>query len=509
MGRHSKNGIGNELQDYSRWTNYFARVMTTVYMDADVNVLTTAWEDTREITSDTGQSFSQYAPLIRNSVRDGLLGLADVVGRVVINPKTNNRGVILAGSDAIFAKNRLDERTVSAIEDLFKFGVQAMFQLHPYQTKLVNQARQKLAAGSNSVLLVSPAGSGKSVIIAEIARLAVERGGHVMFMVHRQELVNQIVQTFQADEIDLRDTTIMTVGKIANRLVSLPRPTLIITDESHHSLAKTYRKIYDYYADIPRLGFSASPWRMNGKGLGDVYEAMVEGPSVKWLIEHHYLAPYDYYAPTLIDVQKLQMSSTGDYTNKSMDAAVPKAIFGDVVSHYRHLANGRQAIVYAHNIEASKQVVEAFRSAGISAVHADAKTPKAQREKIMRDFKAGDITVLSNVDLISEGFNVPDVGVIIMLRPTASLVLDIQQSMRGMRYKPGKRSIIIDHVANAYRFGLPDTEHHWSLHDRPKKKRRMRKDHQSKRAMHVLQSYQRNVEFVRFAVMNLKLSHQK
>lgn len=122
MGRHSKNGIGNELQDYSRWTNYFARVMTTVYMDADVNVLTTAWEDTREITSDTGQSFSQYAPLIRNSVRDGLLGLADVVGRVVINPKTNNRGVILAGSDAIFAKNRLDDRTVSAIEDLFKFG---------------------------------------------------------------------------------------------------------------------------------------------------------------------------------------------------------------------------------------------------------------------------------------------------------------------------------------------------------------------------------------------------
>lgn len=292
-----------------------------------------------------------------------------------------------------------------------------------------------------------------------------------MFMVHRQELVNQIVQTFQADDIDLQDTTIMTVGKVANRLSRLPRPTLIITDESHHSLAKTYRKIYDFYSDVPRLGFSASPWRMNGQGLGDVYEAMVEGPSVKWLIENHYLAPYDYYAPTLIDVQKLQTSSTGDYTNKSMDAAVPKAIFGDVVSHYQHLANNRQAIVYAHNIEASKQVVEAFQSAGISAVHADAKTPNAQRERIMRDFKAGEITILSNVDLISEGFNVPDVGVIIMLRPTASLVLDIQQSMRGMRYKPDKRAIIIDHVANAYRFGLPDTEHTWTLSDRPKKKK--------------------------------------
>lgn len=347
-----------------------------------------------------------------------------------------------------------------------------MFQLHPYQKELVNQAREKLADGHKSVLLVSPAGSGKSVIIAEIARLAVERGGHVMFMVHRQELVNQIVQTFQADEIDLQATTIMTVGKIANRLNRLPRPSLIITDESHHSLAKTYRKIYGFYADVPRLGFSASPWRMNGQGLGNVYEAMVEGPSVKWLIDHQYLAPYDYYAPTLIDVQKLQTSSTGDYTNKSMDAAVPKAIFGDVVSHYQHLAGGRQAIVYAHSIEASKQVVEAFQSVGITAVHADAKTPKGQRDRIMADFKAGKITILSNVDLISEGFNVPDVGVIIMLRPTASLVLDIQQSMRGMRYKPGKRSIIIDHVANAYRFGLPDTEHEWTLNDRPKKKKR-------------------------------------
>lgn len=122
MGRHSKNGIGNELQDYSRWTNYFARIMTMIFMDAPVNVLVTAWENTRDVTSETGQSFSQYAPAIRDSVRDGLLGLTDVVGRVVISTKTNHRGVILAGSDAIFAKNRLDDRTACAIEDLFKFG---------------------------------------------------------------------------------------------------------------------------------------------------------------------------------------------------------------------------------------------------------------------------------------------------------------------------------------------------------------------------------------------------
>lgn len=124
-GRASKNGIGNEIQDYGQWTNYFARIMTMIFMDAPVNVLVTAWENTRDITSETGQQFSQYAPAIRDSVRDGLLGLTDVVGRVMVNPKTGGRGVILEESDAIFAKNRLDDRKSCAIEDLFKFGGEA------------------------------------------------------------------------------------------------------------------------------------------------------------------------------------------------------------------------------------------------------------------------------------------------------------------------------------------------------------------------------------------------
>lgn len=123
-GRASKNGIGNEIQDYGQWTNYFSRIMTTIFMNASVNVLVTAWENTRDVTSETGQSFSQYAPAIRDSVRDGLLGLTDVVGRIVVNPKTDGRGVILEGTDAIFAKNRLDDRKLVPIKELFKFGNQ-------------------------------------------------------------------------------------------------------------------------------------------------------------------------------------------------------------------------------------------------------------------------------------------------------------------------------------------------------------------------------------------------
>lgn len=344
-----------------------------------------------------------------------------------------------------------------------------MYSLYPYQNELVSNARNELLKGNHSVLLVSPAGSGKSVIIAEIARLATEKNGHVLFMVHRKELIEQITESFVKNGVDLNHCTIMTVGKIVNRLDQLPKPSLIITDETHHSLAKTYRDIYDYYADVPRLGFTASPWRMSGQGFTDVYESMVEGPQVEWLIENNFLAPYKYYSVNLINEDKLKKSSTGDYTKNSIDDAIGGTIYGDVIQNYRKLADGKQAIVYCHSVDFSKEVAEAFRSKGIAAEHADAKTSKVEREKIMNNFRSGELKVLCNVDLISEGFNVPDCEVVILLRPTESLVLHIQQSMRSMRYKPGKRAIIIDHVANYLKHGLPDTPRKWTLEERERK----------------------------------------
>ncbi|PMD71522.1 helicase [Companilactobacillus nuruki] len=345
-----------------------------------------------------------------------------------------------------------------------------MFKLYGYQQKLIEETRKCLMNGSKSVLIVSPAGSGKSVVISEFARLTVNKGGQVLFFVHRKELIEQITNSFKKGGVDLKHCTIMTVGKVAHRLDKIPKPTLIICDESHHSLAKTYKKIYEYYSDVPRLGFTASPWRLSGKGLGDVYESMVEGPDVKWLIDNHYLAPYDYYSVKLIDDTALKRSSTGDYTNKSIDDAVGKVIYGDVIKTYKEKVNGQKAIVYAHSIEFSKKIAQEFNEAGISAEHADSKTPAKEREKIMSNFKTGKIKVLCNVDLVSEGYNVPDCSVVIMLRPTESLVLDIQQSMRCMRYKPNKKATIIDHVANYTRFGLPDTPRTWSLEGRDKKK---------------------------------------
>lgn len=349
-----------------------------------------------------------------------------------------------------------------------------MYTLFPYQQKLVNEARQSLANGNHAVLIQSPAGSGKSIVISEIARLTTAKQGHVMFTVHRKELIKQIKNDFDKDEIDPSKTTIMTVRKIKNRLGKLPKPSLIITDETHHSLARTYRDIYDYYPDVPRVGFTATPWRLSGKGFHDVYDDMVKGPTVDWLIKHHYLAPFTMYGFNGADRSMLKKSSTGDYTTKSMDSFAKRMIYGDIIKNWKDKAGGRKTIVYCHAVWFSQVIADEFNKAGIPAIHVDSKTPQAERDKYMSDFKKGKIKVLCNVDLVSEGFNVPDCSCVIMLRPTESLVLYIQQSMRSMRYQPGKHAIIIDQVSNFEKFGLPDADHNWTLDDRPKKKRKQR-----------------------------------
>lgn len=352
-----------------------------------------------------------------------------------------------------------------------KSGVKKMpFKLFDYQQRIVDETRQKIAQGNNGVLIVSPPGSGKSVIIAEIARLTVSKGGRILFFVHRQELVNQIVKSFQKQDVDLMNCTIMTVGKVANRLDHLPKPNLIICDESQHSRAKTYLKIFKYYSDVPRLGFSGSPWRMNGAGFDDIYSAMVKGPTVKWLIEHKKLSPYKYYSVTLFNDEKLKKSSTGDYTNQSINDSAKPTLYGDIVKTWMDKAFGQRTIVYAHDTQHSKQIATEFRKAGISAKHCDSKTPSDERKRIMSDFRKGKITVLCNFGLVDEGYDVKECTCCVIARPTESLVFDIQATMRCMRYLPNKMATIIDHAANYTRFGLPDTPRQWSLTGRPKKK---------------------------------------
>lgn len=183
------------------------------------------------------------------------------------------------------------------------------FQLHEYQQTLVNKARQSYLDGFKAPCVVAPCGAGKSVIISEIARLTTLKSNRVLFLVHRRELIDQIQNTFRLNGVDMTLVEFGMVQTIVRRLDKTPKPTLIITDESHHGLASSYRKIYDYFEQVPRLGFTATPIRLNGSGLGDINDILIEEVDAEWLVENGFLSPYKYYAPKLIDTELLKVSN--------------------------------------------------------------------------------------------------------------------------------------------------------------------------------------------------------
>ncbi len=355
-----------------------------------------------------------------------------------------------------------------------------MNQLRPYQNDLVEQLRAAWREGFKAPCIVLPCGGGKSCILAEMARRTTWNGKRVLFLVHRRELVDQIVGTFCRWGVDMRLCDVMMVQTACRRLKRLTKPALIMTDENHHSLAASYRKIYDCFPGVLRVGVTATPIRLNGDGLGDVNDKLLVGVSAKWLIENNCLAPYDYYAPDVADLTGLHVKM-GEYVTSDIEKAmIKKAVFGDVIAYYKRLADGKKAICYCASIRHSKAMADTFTAAGIAAAHIDGETPPIERADIIAKFRSGEIRILCNVDLISEGFDVPDCECAILLRPTQSLTLYIQQSMRCMRYRKGKRAVIIDHVGNYARFGLPDDDRKWSLE---KKQRNSRKQDDIKAKM--------------------------
>lgn len=266
------------------------------------------------------------------------------------------------------------------------------------------------------------------------------------------------------NEVDMSYVKLGMVQTIVRRLNKTSEPSLIIIDESHHVLANSYKKIIHHFSKAKVVGFTATPVRINGGGLGDINDTLIEKVNVKWLIENQFLAHYKYYAPETVQTETLNVKRTGEFDMTSLDDQFNKRmIWGDVIKHYQKLADGEQAILYASSIYQSEKMAASFNAAGISSAHIDGKTPKPIRDDIIKQFREGEIKVLCNLDLIGEGFDVPDCSTVIMLRPTQSLSLYIQQSMRGMRYRTGKTAIIIDHVGNVNRFGLPDMERKWSL----------------------------------------------
>jgi superfamily II DNA or RNA helicase len=303
-----------------------------------------------------------------------------------------------------------------------------------------------------------------------MAKRTTMKKNRVLFLVHRQELCEQIEDTFNWWGVDMNYCQVGMVQTITRRLTKTQAPKLIITDENHHCLANSYKKIYSHFEDAFKIGVTATPIRLNGSGLGDINDSLIDTVSCKWLIKNGFLAPFDYYAPPIADLSGLK-SKMGEFIVGETEERLNKpAICGDVINYYKRLADGKKAICYCVSVSHSQVMADTFNHNGISASHIDGTTPKEERKKIVSDFRSGKIKILCNVDLISEGFDVPDCEVAILLRPTQSLTLYIQQSMRCMRYQDGKRALVIDHVGNAFRFGLPDMDREWSLESRKSKK---------------------------------------
>lgn len=341
-------------------------------------------------------------------------------------------------------------------------------ELRPYQIDIVNQMRMAYKQGCKSPCLVLPCGGGKSVIMADISKLSARKGNRILVLVHRIELCEQLQETFINWGCDMNQIDIMMVQTASRRLSKLPEYKFIITDESHHSPSNTYMKIYEHYSNAFRLGLTATPSH-NAKGISIAHDKLIVGVSVQWLIDNKYLSPFRYYAPSQADFKNAKKKGK-DFDQQEAAVILDKPkIFGNVVQHYRELANESKAICYCPTLDYSRKMAESFRIAGIKAEHMDGETDKTERKRIMQDFRNGEVRIICNVDLISEGLSVDDCNCCILLRPTQSIILHVQQSMRSMRYQEGKTAIIIDHVGNYLRHGLPSDTREWELIKETKK----------------------------------------
>jgi superfamily II DNA or RNA helicase len=322
---------------------------------------------------------------------------------------------------------------------------------------------------------VLPTGGGKTIIFSAIAQSAAAKGNRVLILVHRRELIHQASSKLQwigldhgiiAAGVPATDAPVQiaSVQTLARRLSRMDwQPGLIIIDEAHHATAGQWARILDHWPDAYRLGVTATPCRLDGCGLRSAFDAMVLGPSVADLIFTGYLSPARIYAPPVVADLSGVRRRAGDYANDQAAAAMDRpTVTGDAIAHYQRLAAGQQAIAFCCNVAHAVSVCDAFKTAGISAALLLGGT--GDRDQVVADFAAGIVRVLVTVDVVSEGFDVPAASCAILLRPTQSLGLYLQQVGRVLRPAPGKdAALILDHVANVTRHGFPDDPREWSL----------------------------------------------
>lgn len=359
--------------------------------------------------------------------------------------------------------------------------------LRDYQQQGVQALRQAYRGGFRAPLFVLSTGGGKTVVFSYVTQQASARGNRVWILVHRQELLRQssdslddlgvehgLIAPGKSPTGDL--VQVASVQTLVRRLGKIPPPDLIIVDEAHHASAASWRRVIEAYPQARLLGVTATPIRMDGKGLGvssgGFFDTMIEGPSIRELIDRGYLSPPKVYAPPTDFSTEGMHSRFGDYVKKEIAAAVDKPVItGSAVEHYRKICPNVPAIAFCASVAHAEHVAQEFRAAGFQAASVDGSMDDGRRKSLINALGSGGLHVLTSCDIISEGTDIPVVGAAILLRPTQSMGLFLQQVGRALRVCPGKKhAVILDHVGNCLRHGMPDEIREWSLDGEDRKR---------------------------------------
>lgn len=335
-------------------------------------------------------------------------------------------------------------------------------KLREDQMMLVERVLQNIKEDN---LVVSPSGSGKSYILAYLEKLLTEQGYLVYVYAPTIEVREQLNELMKGNGSDNKTRSVVEDINSDN-----DAPDYLLIDEAHHSEADTYQLLFEKYPKAVKIGFSATPERLDGKGLDNSYQNIIIGKSVRELIDNHILSDYKYYAPSTtvgfqysISPKYLKVHGETFFKAVKKDSSYQKKIYADVLKTWLEKGENKQTILFAPSIAMSKAFAKEFKQNGIQVEHIDGLMKKAERKAVLEAFRKGEIKVICNVDLISEGFDMSDADCVILTRPTESLAMFMQQAFRAMRYREGKTAIILDHANNIALHGEIDQVFEWRL----------------------------------------------